>query len=201
MANEQNNFKLNQFNEFFSIKHPFNINAVLLNKNDNTSYTEFLNSMPVAFKLANDINTLDQAALAPLGAISGIAGQLVQYLNHQAQKIDLLVNHILTEQDNLQHRYQGTLFGGGGIEFIHNTSFELNKIIELKIFLAHENCAIYSHAEIINIENNENRYHHKAIFRHIRDDDRERLVRSSLHLQSKQLQQLAKERNKQSNEE
>jgi len=200
MTDEQNDLKLNQFNEFFSIKYPFNINAVRLNKSENTSYTQFIDSMPIAFKLANDINTLDQAALAPLGAISGIAGKLVEYLNHQAQKIDLLVNHIVSVQDNQQHRYQGILFGGGGVEFIHDTAFKLNDVIELKVFLAHENSAIYSHAEIIHIENSENKYHHKAIFRYIRDEDRERLVRSSLHIQSKQLQQLAKERNKLSNE-
>ncbi len=209
MSNEQIDLKLKQFDEFFSITHHFNINAKPLVNGHNISYNDFVNDMPTPFKLANDIDTLDQAALAPLGAISGIAGQLVQYLNHQAKKIDLLVNHILSEQDEKEHRYQGTNFGGGGIEFISDNSLCLNDVIELKIFLTHANCAIYCHSEVISIEekllegdtaNNEKQYHHKVIFRHIREDDRERLVRSSLHLQSKQLQQLAKERNKQSNQ-
>jgi len=201
MSHTSNDVKLDQFNEFFSIEHPFHINIVQLNNHSNITYTEFITHMPTPFKLANDINTLDQAALAPLGTLSGVAAQLVQYLNHQTQKIDLLVNHILSEQDNEQDRYQGIAFGGGGIEFVHDTAFTLNEIIELKIFLTHENCAIYSHAEIINIENINNCFRHKVIFRHIREDDREKLVRSSLHIQSRQLQELAKERNKQSHEE
>ena len=213
MSDEQIDLKLKQFDEFFSITHQFSINATPLINGHNISYNDFINDMPTPFKLANDIEILDQAALAPLGAISGIAGQLVQYLNHQAKKIDLLVNHILSEQDDKEYRFQGTNFGGGGIEFASHTSLRLNDVIELKIFLIDENCAIYCHAEVISIEerilvaakgkndsHSEKEYHHKVIFHHIREDDRERLVRSSLHLQSKQLQQLAKERNQQSNQ-
>lgn len=206
MSNEQINLKLKQFDEFFSIKHEFNINAQLLD-DINLSYDDFLLSMPTAFKLANDIDSIDQAALAPLGAITGIAGQLVKYLELQAQKIDLLVNHMLNEQDDKEYRYQGISFGGGGISFIHNQPFSLNKLIALKVFLPHENCAVYCHAEIISVEkekvsgeNTDTKYLHKVIFHHIREDDRERLVRSSLHLQSKQLQKLARERNKQPNQ-
>ncbi|WP_426360198.1 PilZ domain-containing protein [Pseudocolwellia sp. HL-MZ19] len=213
MSDEQIDLKLKQFDEFFSITHQFNINVQPLVDGKSIPYNDFVNDMPTPFKLANDIDILDQEALAPLGAISGIAGQLVQYLNYQAKKIDLLVDHILSEQDNKAFRFQGITFGGGGIEFISDTALCLNDVIELKIFLTHINCAIYCHSEIISVDekslqvtdgidaaSNEKQYHHKVIFRHIREDDRERLVRSSLHLQSKQLQQLAKERHKQSNQ-
>lgn len=212
MTNETNDEKNNQFNEFFSIKNNFNVNTAPL-INQRLDYDDFISLMPAPFKLANDLITLDQAALAPLQALSGIAGQLVQYLNHQAQKIDLLVGHIINQQDDVAHRAQGLSFGGGGIEFIDNTLFRLNEIIELRVFLSHENCAIYCHGEIINIEplnitpdnilknndeqdNDSKHFTYKAVFHHIREEDREILVRSSLHLQTKQLQKLAKERNK-----
>ena len=212
MANKTNDEKLSQFNEFFSIKNSFNVNSAPL-INQHVDYDDFLSLMPAPFKLANDIITLDQAALAPLQALSGIAGQLVKYLNHQAQKIDLLVGHIISEQDNSDHRAQGLSFGGGGIEFTDNALFNLNDIVELKVFLSHENCAIYCHGEVINIEpvsmtpdnlrknnaeqdNDDKYFTYKIVFHHIREEDREILVRSSLHLQTKQLQQLANKRNK-----
>jgi hypothetical protein len=200
MANETNDEKLNQFSEFFSIKNSFNINTASL-QNQQLSYDDFLALMPAPFKLANDIITLDQAALAPLQALSGIAGQLVQYLNHQAQKIDLLVGHIISEQDSSEHRAHGLSFGGGGLEFTDTNTFSLNEIVELKVFLSHENCAIYCHGEVIKIEHvkddkHDDDFSYQVIFHHIREEDREILVRSSLHLQTKQLQQLAKERNK-----
>lgn len=196
--------KLKQFNDFFSIEHSFNINAKPLINSQHSSYDDFITTMPTPFKLANDINALDQASLAPLGAVSGIAGQLVKYLNHQAQKIDLLVNHMLSEQDDQGYRHQGVTFGGGGIEFKTKEAFSINDILEVKIFLTHENAAIYCHSEVISVEvkensNNEKEYYCKVVFQHIREDDRERLVRSSLHLQSKQLQELAKQRNQESN--
>lgn len=200
MANETNDEKNSQFNEFFSIKSAFNVNTASL-KNQQLTYDDFISLMPAPFKLANDLVTLDQEALAPLQAVSGIAGQLVKYLNHQAQKIDLLVNYIISEQDNTDHRAKGLSFGGGGIEFIDDSLFNLNDIIELKVFLSHENCAIYCHGEIIHIEENNGKeandsqyFNYKVVFHHIREEDREILVRSSLHLQTKQLQQLAKER-------
>ena len=206
MPNETNDEKISQFNEFFSIKDSFNVNSATLN-NQQIHYDDFIALMPAPFKLTNDIIALDQAALAPLQALSGIAGQLVQYLNHQAQKIDLLVGHIISEQDNSEHRSFGVSFGGGGIEFIDDHLFKLNEIVELKIFPSHENCAIYCHGEIISIEpstkneniSEDNHFIYKAIFHHIREEDREILVRSSLHLQTKQLQQLAKERDKNKN--
>ena len=65
----------------------------------------------------------------------------------------------------------------------------------MKIFLASENCAVYCFGEIIEVLKKEDEYQHKVIFHFIREDDREVLVRTSLHEQSRQLQLLAKQRN------
>jgi len=195
MSNDKINEKLLQFNEFFSIKHTFNINVKLLNNDEIISHKNFIENIPTAFKLANDMAVLDEAALAPLGAISGIAGQLAQFLHHQNKKIDLLINHILSEQDNATLRHKGITFGGGGIEFCYPSPFTLNDLLEIKIFLSDQNCAVFCYAAVIEIKKNDDVYNHKVVFHHIREEDREKLVRSSLHLQSKQLQQLAKERN------
>ena len=67
-------------------------------------------------------------------------------------------------------------------------------MLEMKIFLLQENCAVFCYGEVIAIEQLDNTYHHKVIFHHIRDEDRETLVRTSLHEQSKQLQVLAQQR-------
>jgi hypothetical protein len=161
-----------------------------------------MNTMPMPFKMASEIITLDQAALRPLQTIGSVAGQLVDYLHHQAQKIDLLVSYILSEQDDEKQRYQGTHFGGGGIIFKSKKNFTVGQFIELKIFLLDDNCAIYCCGEIIsaNIENAE-LTNYKVIYHHIREEDREILVRCSLHQQSKQLQVLAQQRNAESAKE
>ncbi len=199
---EHSENKSAKFDEFFSINYPFNVNATIIDTDATQSYQTFMNAMPMPFKMASEIITLDQAALRPLQTIGSVAGQLVDYLHHQAQKIDLLVSYILSEQDNEKQRYQGTHFGGGGVIFSSKNNFIVGQFIELKIFLLDDNCAIYCCGEIISasVDNNEVT-NYKVIYHHIREEDREILVRCSLHQQSKQLQVLAQQRNDESAKE
>ena len=197
MTTESNKDKLEQFNEFFAISYEFNVNVSPLER-QSVSYQQFINNMPMPFKMAGDIVTLDQSALRPLQTLGGVANQLVDYLNHQSQKIDLLVGYILSQLDESKQRVQGTSFGGGGITFISKQELELAALVELKIFLQSENCAVYCYGEIIERTEEAEHFSHKAIFHYIREEDREILVRTSLHQQSKQLKQLAKQRNEES---
>ena len=199
MPNTGYNDKETLFNEFFSIKNDFNVNIRGLNSAENVNFDTFILNMPHPFKLASEIITLDQAALKPLQGVAGVAGQLVKYLNHQTQKIDLLINYIISQQDDEKIRFQGIEFGGGGIVYSSTETIAIVEKLEIKIFLLEDNCAIFCHGEIISSEKSSESYHHKIIFTHIRDEDRENLVRTSLHLQSKQLQALSKKRSQERN--
>jgi len=190
--------KLAKYHEFFSIDYNFSINIMPLELAKTTSFEEFLANMPTPFKMASDIKSIDQSALRPLQALSGITGQLVEFLNHQSAKIDLLIGYILSQQDDEEHRFKGVKFGGGGILFTANKAFKLAQLLEMKIFLLNQNSAIYCYGEIIEIQQDQECYLHKVIFHFIREDDREILVRNSLHEQSKQLQVLAQQRNQDS---
>ena len=192
--NETIEKKLAKYHEFFSITHQFSINIFPLDASKVTSFEQFVTNMPTPFKMASDISTIDQAALRPLQGLSGVASQLVDFLNHQSEKINLLMGYILSQQDDEQYRYQGIEFGGGGLLFVAQDSFEVGQLLEMKVFLLTENCAIYCYAEVIEVTQKEDGSHHKAIFHFIREEDREVLVRTSLHEQSKQLQMLAKQR-------
>ncbi len=193
--------KLVQFDEFFSIDHNFNVNVVLIDSKPLPSFEQFMQQMPLPFKIASDIVNIDQAALRPLqGVSSSTAGQLIDYLHHQTQKIDLLIGYIISQQDEEQHRFQGVKFGGGGLIFSSTEAFELGQMLELKIFLENNSSAVYCMGEIIAITADESdvkeQQQVKVVFHYIREDDREILVRTSLHEQSKQLQALAQKRNK-----
>ncbi|PCI63524.1 MAG: PilZ domain-containing protein [Gammaproteobacteria bacterium] len=193
MSSINNENKLEQFNEFFSIDYQFSVNISGVVKNI-PSFEQFIDTIPVPFKMATEVSTIDQAALRPLQNLSGVATQLVDFLNFQSQKIELLVGYILSQQDEPQHRFTGTKFGGGGIMFKSPTAFALNDILEMKVFLLHANCAVFCLGEVINIDQNDDEFTHQVIFHYIRAEDREILVRMSLHEQSKQLQNLAKKR-------
>jgi len=198
MNNETIDQKLTKYHEFFSIEHDFSINILPLEITKQTSFEQFLARMPTPFKMASDIKSIDQSALRPLQALSGVTGQLVEFLNHQSAKIDLLIGYILSQQDDEEHRYQGIKFGGGGLLFTADKAFKIAQLLEMKIFLINQNCAVYCYGEVIEIQQDQTSYLHKVIFHFIREDDREILVRNSLHQQSKQLQTLAKQRNQDS---
>jgi hypothetical protein len=189
--------KLLQFDEFFSINHEFSVNVTKLEKTALPTFEQFIQQIPMPFKMASEVSTIDQAALRPLQGLHGAASQLVDYLHYQSQKIEMLVSYILSQQDDKETRFKGVLFGGGGIIFCSAAAFELGDFIELKIFIADARCSIFCIAEIIEItaaQNDDTNHHYKVIFHYIREEDREILVRTSLHEQAKQLQALAKKR-------
>ncbi len=201
MVTTENQTKLAQFEEFFSIDYSFNINATVIESSQLPSYEQFLTNMPTPFKIASEIKTLDQNALRPLQTVAGVASQLMEYLNHQAKKMDLLVGYILGQQDNANARFQALRFGGGGVIFEANNSklFNTGDYLELKLFFPDENIALYCIGEIISDQVCNDASHYKVIFHHIREEDQEALVRNSLHQQSKQLQALAQQRNQAKN--
>jgi hypothetical protein len=190
--------KLAQYDEFFAIEHEFSVNIMPIDNAEGCNFDNFISSMPMPFKLATDMSTVDQSALRSLQGLGNSASQLVSFLNQQSKKIDLLIGYILSQQDEVQHRYQGIKFGGGGIKFMTPKAFNIGQLLELKIFLLESHCALYCYGEVIEVESANELFTHKVTFHFIREEDRETLVRSSLHEQSKQLQKLAKLRNQES---
>jgi len=190
--------KLALYHEFFAIELEFSVNIIAIDNSQGLSFEQFTANIPMPFKLATDMSAIDQSALRSLQNLGGSASQLVSFLNQQSQKIDLLIGYILSQQDEVQHRYQGIKFGGGGIKFIGPKAFNVGQLLELKVFLIESHCAIYCYGEVIEVESTNEKFIHKVTFHFIREEDRETLVRSSLHEQSKQLQKLAKQRNQES---
>lgn len=186
--------KLAQYHEFFAIEHEFSVNIMPIISTQPCSFAQFIASIPLPFKLATDMSVIDQSALRSLQNLGGSATQLVNFLNQQSQKIDLLIGYILSQQDEVQHRYKGVEFGGGGIKFISEQAFTIGQLLEIKLFLLDSHCAIYCYGEVVAVLLTDKQFIHKIIFHFIREEDREMLVRTSLHQQAKQLQKLAKQR-------
>lgn len=191
--------KLDQYNEFFTIEHNFTVNVEPLTAPVDKAYFE--QSIPLPFKLASDNAQIDQSAFRSIQGLSSVANQLTTYLHHQANKIDLLVGYILSQQDDESKRFKGLAFGGGGFVYHANTALALGEQVIAKLFILEENCAVFCHAQVIEISELDGSYNHKLVYQHIREEDRENLVRTSLHIQSKQLQSLAKKRNQEANQQ
>ncbi|MCW8090614.1 PilZ domain-containing protein [Alteromonas sp. ASW11-130] len=185
-----------QFDEFFMIAHPLKINITPLDDDFTLPDTGELDDvMPYAFRIANEMSSIQSQALRPLRGLSDHATELVDYLHLQSRKIDLMMSYILQQQDEPDTRFEALKFGGGGIVVHHHDVIPVGTKAELKLFLNEEAAAIFCYGEVITCQQAEDEYHIAFIFNRIREEDQELLVRASLHLQTQQLRKRSQKRN------
>jgi hypothetical protein len=180
--------KKKRFESFFLINHPTKVNISVVDAEQATqSMEEFESNMPYAFKISSELSEIESQSLKPLRSMGEKLEGLVNYLQLQARKIDLMMSYILIQQDDQNKRAEAVKFGGGGIVVSQTSAMEIGTLAEVKIFLEKEAAAIYCLAEVIEVEIADDLYHVSYVYTHIRDQDQELLVRASLHLQTSQL--------------
>jgi Tfp pilus assembly protein PilZ len=190
--------KLEQFHEFFSITHSIKVSMQPLDPSFVLPDVEYLvDHMPYAFQVASEASELDVKALRPLRNLGAHASELVDFLNHQSRKIDLMMSLILQQEEDPKFAYQSYKFGGGGVILVCTEAMKIGQRVELKLFIKEESSAIFCFGEVITCQAQDDQYHVSLIFTRIREQDQDLLVRASLHLQQANL----KKRNlKQNNE-
>lgn len=185
-----------QFNEFFLISHAIKVNMRQLDEHFALPDNEQLEDhMPYAFRIASEMASIESQALRPLRNLSDHASELVNYLNHQSRKIDLMMSYILHQQDDPDYRFESIRFGGGGVIIQHPTPLDVGTQAELKLFVSEEAAAIFCYGEVITCQQESDGYHIAFIFTRIREQDQELLVRASLHLQTQQLRKRSQNKN------
>lgn len=183
------------FEEYFQLAHAIPLNIKL--GGDIAQLPEqqtFEDSIPLAYKVASEMQGLEQNMLRPLRQLGDVIEPLAEYLKAQSRKIDLMMSYVLQAQDEDDTKLKTDTFGGGGFTFTTDQDFALNSYLECKLFFNEDAAAIFCYAKVANIEPTDNGNQYTLVFCRIRDEDREIVVRASLHLQSRQL--LEKTRNK-----
>jgi len=183
--------------QFFSITHPFTVSVdVLALGSAIPNNVEFEQMMPPSFRLASQISAIETSALRPLKHLGEHASDLSEFLNAQAKKIDLMMSYILTLDDGVTKRLDGTSFGGSHFTYISNETIQPDQLIAAKVFIDEGNCAIFSIARVISCTVNETTGEKliNATFVKISDDAQEQLVRTSLHVQTLQLKERSESR-------
>ncbi|KZN33204.1 PilZ domain-containing protein [Pseudoalteromonas luteoviolacea] len=177
------------FQQYFQIDETNQINLFPVEANmvpKNSAQLEA--AIPPLFKLANEINELDLNALRPLRNLGDIASDLAAYLQAQSRKIDLIMSHILANEQPEDDTSYCDSYGGGGIKVTSDERFTIGQNFRTKIFLQHEASAIFCYSQIIEInQKEEEQFQYTLAFTQIRDSDQELLVRASLHAQTRQL--------------
>lgn len=186
---------MNNSENFFSIEHPFQVNALPLAIGAALpTQQQFELSIPPPFKLASQLSYIDSQTLAPIRQIGGVAVELAEFLNLQAKKIDMMMGYILTVQDEEKFRHQGIKFGGSQLSYLSTGALALGQLVTLKIFIAENNCAVFCIGRVIASDQADDDYLIEVEFAKISEEDREHLVRTSLQVQTIALKQRADNR-------
>jgi hypothetical protein len=178
-------------NEYFLVQHTLSINLQSVDQQTLPhDQLAFENEIPGPFRMASDLSAADASILAPLKLNSDNTQALWAYLQAQNQKINTLLSYVLTQQDEAMDRYQTLKFSAGSLIIKSDPRWKISDIARLKIFLPDESAAIYCYATVSAVNTTECTFTYTLI----REQDRELLIRASLHVQSHQLKQRAKQR-------
>lgn len=178
--------------EYFLVKHQLAINVALLDNDENIpDMQQFEQEIPAPFRMASDLANIDSQALISLKLNNETTQALWSYLQAQNQKINTLLAYVLSQQDDQKFHYQTSAFSAGCCFFqCAEDTFSVGQNVRLKIFIPEESAAIYCYACVSSAQNR----CIELTYRQIREADRELLIRTSLHIQSKQLKFRAAQR-------
>lgn len=185
-----------QFNDLFRIEHaiPLNVKPIAP---DDLSMTAFESHIPEPFRMAADMATMDKSLARSLNQLGDLGDELIQYLRLQSRKIDSVMRFLLLQQDDQNYRATSQTYGGSALTFFRHEPMVTGQLIEIKLFLQNNDGAVYAWGRVIGSEPMQDQYLIKATYTHILDEDREIIVRASLHEQSRQLKRKAELRQQQ----
>ncbi|KPU82321.1 hypothetical protein JI57_04135 [Psychromonas sp. PRT-SC03] len=171
--------------QYFLVDYALAINVQALTEDEDIPDAALFEQLiPAPFKMASELANIDSNTLHSLKLNNERTQALWQYIQAQDKKINALLSYVLSQQDDAQYHYKSSAFSAGHCIFhCAKESFSIGQSVVLKIFIPDESAAIFCYANVTEIEA-------KSVtleYLQIREIDRELLIRSTLHIQSKQL--------------
>lgn len=181
--------------QFFSVEHGIPLNVEPLPADFVLPTLEALEQeLPAPFRIAGAITHVDVGTARQLRSMGEEFGVLVEVINQQSAKINLLLGYLLSQMDEPSQRRITSRFGGSGMSFHDTTPWPPGSLLRIKLFLEDEASAIYCYGRIVACHPEPTGYQLDVEYVRLRHDDQELLVRASLHVQSRQLKLRAEQR-------
>ena len=176
------------FADYFQIEDRIRINAEpFVQDGDTLSKDEFLALIPEPFLMAGEMMQLNSSSLRSLSRLGDVADELSRYLQHMARKMDLMMHYVLQQQDQTEFRYYTHSYGGSGLCLQSEQPMQTGDWLQLKVFLAQGEGAVFCLGQVIECRPQQEHWLVDVLYRHIREEDQELIVRASLHEQTRQL--------------
>ncbi|MGL4269102.1 MAG: PilZ domain-containing protein [Plesiomonas sp.] len=178
--------------QFFSVHQHLSVNIIPLRADETLpDDARFDEEIPLPFRIAAETAHLDISSIRSLRNIGSTADDLMGFLRIQQQKIDLVVNYILAQEDQPQLRHLTHTFSAGGFSYFADTPPASGSIMRIKLFLSQPAAAVYAYGEVSEVSIEDGRPLVQIRFIRLRDKDQDLLIRAALHEQQQQLKQRA----------
>lgn len=182
--------------EYFTVHHAITVNVdVMADDFCLPDENQFEAEIPAPFIVANEFSQLEQLNENAKSELkSNDFRHVVQLLETQNNKLNLLLTYLLSQQDRPECRSQTRSFGASQFSYIAQTPVESNTIVRAKLFLENPAAAIYCYGQVTECQCTEQDSVVTVKYRLIRDLDQDLLIKAALHQQQKLLRQRSLER-------
>jgi len=184
---------------YFSVMHDFTAYLTLWPDDAPLpSESELKFMLPTGLLLISDVKALEADCLMQLRHFDDEAKSIVDYLKLQSRKIDLVLQHVIEQDQQEGEQYRGLSFGGSGIRIIGNSELKVGSQYKITLHIKEELIALLcfvkvSSNQVVDASDDagnaaENaQYITDLAFTQILESDVEQLVKASLSVQQKHL--------------
>ena len=152
------------------------------------------------FTVMSSFTAMSQQMLLPLRRIEGSMPDVVACIKTLDQKLNILGRAFLLQGDDVLNQATTTVvISAGGISFSGSKSYKEGAVLEIKLLLLPEMTGLMVYGEVVDCaknkeaENVDESYQLRASFAHIREADRDILIRHVLRRQGEWLRKRRKE--------
>lgn len=178
--------------EYFTVVHSMVVNIEPLGKDtDFPTPDQFEAEIPHSFLVASEFSQLDHLNdRARLELKHSDLKYVIELLDSQNSKLNLVLTYMLSEQDNEAYRHRTMCFGASQLSYQSSNPLERETKTRVKLFLEHPAAAIYCYAQVSDcVEQGDDGYLITIEYEHLRDADQDLLIKAALYQQQKLLRQ------------
>lgn len=185
--------------EFFTVHHKLTVNVEPLGQGFILpEQNQFISEIPAPFIVASEFSQLDSLTESAMNELKNSDFKhVIQLLDHQNGKLNLLLTFMLAQQDREEFRSYTTNFGASQFTYKPKKPVAVGTLARVKLFLDHPPAAIYCYAEVTECKEVEQGYEATLNYQLLRDIDQDLLIKAALYQQQKLLRQRSIERQNQ----
>ena len=182
--------------EFFTVHATLTINVERLPEGYLLpSQDAFEAEIPAPFIVASEFSQLDQLAeSARIELKNSDLKNVINLLDAQNSKLNLLLSFMLSQQDEAHSRFKTTRFGASQVAFTSANAIAVGEKARVKLFLESPAAAIYCYAQVSDCQASASQFEVTMKYILLRDSDQDLLIKAALHQQQRLLRQRSLER-------